>query len=251
LQQIEPHHIRKAAMHPLRAFAVTLLVVSSLTGQSSRGTVPRPDAAGYSAHVDHEGVQIGATALAHKDIKKAFATTDPNQCCIVVEVAFYPAKSNFVKIVPENFMLREVGKEIGVRPTGADVLAAQLEVRPQPVDREHRPGVSSSSEVGYERGRGTDPNTGQTSSSGGVYQRQSVGVGIPIGGSGDRPRSPEGAAAGNRLAIESELKDKMLPETSAWEPTAGYLYFSVPKKSKGGYELVYTVNDKKIVLPLK
>jgi hypothetical protein len=43
----------------------------------------------------------------------------------------------------------------------------------------------------------------------------------------------------------------MLPETSAWQPVAGYLYFSVPKKSKGGYELVYMLNDKKIVLPLK
>jgi len=29
------------------------------------------------------------------------------------------------------------------------------------------------------------------------------------------------------------------------------LYFSVPKKKKGGYELVYMSGDKKVVLPLK
>src|SRR5579872_66200 len=39
------------------------------------------------------------------------------------------------------------------------------------------------------------------------------------------------------IAIEAELTEKSLPETSAWEPIAGYLYFSVPKKKKGGYEL--------------
>jgi hypothetical protein len=132
------------------------------------------------------------------------------------------------------------------------VLAARLEVRPTRPDREHTPGVTSGSEIGYERTGSTSNNQGQSQQTnrGGIYQRESVGVGVPIGGS--KPRGPDGASAeGNRRAIQSELQEKGLPEVSAWEPVAGYLYFSVPKKSKNGYELVYMMGDKKVVLPLK
>jgi hypothetical protein len=233
-------------------FAVTLLCVAPLTAQAPRGTVPHSDAAAYGAHNGQSGFQVGASLLSHKELKKVFAA-DVNQCCLVVEVAFYPAKDNFVKISLDDFMLREAGNDVGTRPSTAEVLAARLEVRPQAPDREHRPGLSGGSEVGYER---TTPvnsgsNNGNTQTTrGGVYQRESVGVGIPIGG---KSPAPEGTAAaqGNRRAIQAELNDKSLPEVSAWEPVAGYLYFSVPKKSKGGYELVYMAGDNKIVLPLK
>ncbi|MGZ7090597.1 MAG: hypothetical protein ACXVKH_14110, partial [Candidatus Angelobacter sp.] len=103
-------------------------------------------------------------------------------------------------------------------------------------------------DIGYERT--TQQNGPERTSSGGVVQRSSVGIGVPIGGGGSR-LSEGRTAEGNRRAIEAELKEKGLPETSAWEPVAGYLYFSVPKKKKGGYELVYTAGDKKVVLPLK
>ncbi len=234
-------------MKSLKAFVVSLLIASSLPGQTSRGTVPRPDVNSYAAHAGQDGLQIGASLLTHKEVKKAFAS-NLNQCCLVVEVAFYPAQKDFAKIVPDNFMLREEGKDIGDKPSGVDVLAARLEVRPLPPDREHTAGVSTESGIGYERSRTVDPSTGTTASHGGIYERQGVGVGIPLGG---KVESPEAAAEASRRAIEAELKEKMLPETSAWEPVAGYLYFSVPKKSKGGYELVYLLNDKKIVLPLK
>jgi hypothetical protein len=83
-------------------------------------------------------------------------------------------------------------------------------------------------------------------------QRSSVGVGVPIGGGGSRLPEGKTTTEGNRRAIEAELTEKGLPETSAWEPVAGYLYFSVPKeKKKGGYELVYMAGEKKVVLPLK
>jgi hypothetical protein len=236
-------------MNFFKAIVVSLLfIASSLPGQTTRGTVPRADVNGYAAHAGRDGLQIGASLLTHKEVKKAFAT-NLNECCIVVEVAFYPAQKDFAKIVLDNFMLRENGKEIGVKPSGADVLAARLEIQPPKPDREHTPGVSTESGIGYERQRTVDPNTGTTTTRGGIVERQSVGVGIPIGGS--KPESPAAAAEGNRRAIETELKERMLPETSAWQPVAGYLYFSVPKKSKGGYELVYMVNDQRIVLPLK
>ena len=231
--------------------AVILLCVAPLTAEAPRGSAPRNDAGAYAAHSSQGTFQIGASLLAHKELKKIFAT-DVNKCCLVVEVALYPRKDNFVKISLDGFMLREVGLEVGARPSTAEVLAARLEDRPQPPDREDRGGVTTSSEVGYERERypTTDSNGNtQTTSRSGVYQRQSVGVGIPVGGKSPTPEI--GAPQSNRRAIEAELGEKGLPEVIAWEPVAGYIYFSLPKKSKNGYELVYMVGDNKVVLPLK
>lgn len=238
-------------MNARKCLAIALICVASSIAQTRSGTVPQPAATDYAAHASQDNIQIGASLLTHKDLKKVFAT-DVNQCCLVVEVAFYPPKDNFVKISLDDFMLREAGMEVGPRPSTAEVLAARLEVRPVPPDREHRAGVNSSSEIGYERdtpvNNGNNNGNRQTNR-GGIYQRQSVGVGIPVGGKSPE-RSPA-AAESNRRAIEAELQEKALPEISAWEPVAGYLYFSVPKKKKGGYELVYMAGDKKVVLPLK
>jgi hypothetical protein len=250
--------------------AVTLLCSAPLlaaqdaardSGKSHHGTVPRAAATDYVVHetlgsAAQESVQIGAALIAKKDLKKALAT-DINQCCIVVEVAFYPAKDNFVRISVDDFTLREAGMDLGTRPSTADALAARLEQFPVKPDREHTPGLSRSSDIGYERTGGTSPTDqagNQQSNRGGVYQRDSVGIGIPVGGrTQNTPGTNEGAAAaaGNRQAIQSELTEKGLPEIDAWEPVAGYLYFSVPKKSKNGYELVYMMGDKKVVLALK
>jgi hypothetical protein len=231
-----------------KCLVISLTFGAFSLAQSPRGTVARSAVTDYAAYASQDNTQIGASLLTQKDLKKVF-DTDVNQCCVVVEVAFYPPKDNFVKISLDDFMLREAGMELGTRPSTAEVLAARLEVRPGPRDREHTPGVGSSSEIGYERA-GSNNGNGERTSSGGIYQRQSVGVGIPVGG---KPKTPEGAAAeGNRRAIEAELKEKGLPEVSAWEPVAGYLYFSFPKKKKGtSYELVYMAGDKKTVLPLK
>jgi len=235
-------------MNARKRFAIALICVSSSIAQTHRGVVPRSSATDYAAHASQESVQIGASLLAHKDLKKVFAT-NVNECCLVVEVALYPPKDNFVKISLDDFMLREAGMELGTKPSTPEVLSARLEVQPVAPDREHRPGVSSSSDIGYERT--TQQNGPERSTSGGVVQRSSVGIGVPIGGGG-RSRLPESRnAEGNRRAIEAELTEKALPEITAWEPVAGYLYFSVPKKKKGGYELVYMAGDKKVVLPLK
>jgi hypothetical protein len=238
-------------MHARKCLAIALICVASSVAQTRSGTAPSPAATDYAAHASQGNIQIGASLLTHKDLKKVFAT-DVNKCCLVVEVAFYPPKDNFVKISLDDFMLREAGMEVGPRPSTAEVLAARLEIRPVPPDREHQAGVHSSSEIGYERDtpiNNGDNNGNRQTNRGGIYQRQSVGVGIPVGG-----KSPErgpAAAESNRRAIELELQEKALPEISAWEPVAGYLYFSVPKKSKGSYELVYMAGDKKVVLPLK
>jgi hypothetical protein len=235
-------------MNARKCLVIALICMSSSIAQTHRGTVPRSAATDYAAHASQESIQVGASLLTHKELKKIFAT-DVNQCCLVVEVSFYPAKDNFVKISLDDFMLREAGMELGVKPSTPDVLSARLEVQPVQPDREHRPGVTSGSDIGYERT--TQQNGPERSTSGGVVQRSSVGIGVPIGGSGGS-RLPEGRnAEGNRRAIEAELTEKALPEVTAWEPVAGYLYFSVPKKKKGGYELVYMAGEKKVVLPLK
>lgn len=240
-------------MNARKCLAIALICISSSIAQTHGGSVPRSTATDYAAHASQDKFQIGASLLTHKELKKIFAT-DVNQCCLVVEVAFYPAKGgdnkdHFVKISLDDFMLREVGMELGIKPSTPDVLAARLEVYPVAPDREHRPGVSTSSDIGYERTTGRAGSDRTTS--GGVVQRSSVGIGVPIGGQGGS-RLPEGRTAeSNRRAIEAELQEKSLPETDAWDPVAGYLYFSVPKKKKGGYELVYMAGDKKVVLPLK
>jgi hypothetical protein len=228
--------------------ATLLFVVSMFSPDPHGGTVPRSAATEYAAHISQDNIQIGASLLTHKDLKKVLAT-DVNQCCLVVEVAFYPSKDNFVKLSLDDFMLREPGTDLGTRPSSPEVLSARLETQPVTPDREHRPGVTSGSDIGYERT--TQQNGPERSTSGGVVQRSSVGIGVPIGGGGSRLPEGKTTAEGNRRAIEAELREKGLPEISSWEPVAGYLYFSVPKKKKGGYELVYMAGDKKIVLPLK
>jgi hypothetical protein len=234
-----------------KPFTLLLLFTAILIAQDPKppqhGITPRDAVTSYSAHAGQDGFQIGASLLSQKDVKKIFSSTDLNQCCQVVEVAFYPPKNNFVKVSLDDFALREAGKDVGIQPTTAEVLAARLEVHPPP-DREHTPGVSSESEIGYAHYERRDPTKGTIETRSGIHERESVSVGVPIGG---KQQTPEQPAPGSRRAIETELTQKGLPPTNAWEPVAGYLYFPIAKKPKGGFELVYTVNEKKIVLPLK
>src|SRR5690242_19274221 len=137
-------------MNARQCLAIALICVASSIAQTRSGVVARSAASDYAAHASQDNIHIGASLLTHKELKQVFAT-DVNQCCLVVEVAFYPPKDNFVKISLDDFMLREAGMEVGPRPSTAEVLAARLEVRPTSPDREHRPGVNSSSEIGYER----------------------------------------------------------------------------------------------------
>src|SRR5215831_12264737 len=158
-------------MNRLRAFVVIFLTVSSLAGQTSRGTAPRSDAKSYAAHGEQDGVQLGASSLTHKEVKKNFAI-DLNKCCLVVEIGLYPSQKQAVKIALGDFVLREAGKDTGVNPFRADVLAGRLEIPRAPSDPEHRAGVSTESTVGYHRGTVIDPNTGAPRTGSTVYESQ-------------------------------------------------------------------------------
>src|SRR5215831_7461483 len=167
-------------MNTRKCLAIALICVGSSIAQTRSGTVPSPAATDYAAHASQDNIQIGPSLLTHKDLKKVFAT-DVNECCLVVEVAFYPPKDNFVKISLDGFMLREAGKDLGAEVSTPHALGPLLAFHPPAPDQEHTPGVTTTSGVGYERGR-VDNGNGQTASRGGIVQRQGVGVGIPIGG---------------------------------------------------------------------
>ena len=78
-------------MNIRKCVAVALILGSFSIAQAPRGAVPRSAATDYAAHASQDNFQIGASLLTHKELKKIFAT-DVNQCCVVVEVAFYPPK---------------------------------------------------------------------------------------------------------------------------------------------------------------
>jgi hypothetical protein len=80
--------------------------------------------------------------------------------------------------------------------------------------------------------------------SGGVYT--STGVSVGFGSPGTQPGSTEA----DRTAMEMELSEKGLPEGTASAPVAGHLYFPIAKKKNVKYQLEYTGDGKKVVLPL-
>jgi hypothetical protein len=51
-------------------------------------------------------------------------------------------------------------------------------------------------------------------------------------------------------AMEQELSEKGLPQGSTTAPVSGYMYFSLPKVKKAKYELEYTPQGNKTLLPL-
>jgi hypothetical protein len=219
---------------------------SQSDGQAPRGIAPRNAATDYAAHASPENLQIGASLLEKKDLQKIFVT-NVDICCVVVEVAVYPQKDNSVKVSAADFVLRPAGSDLGTRSSSAKDVAASLQLGSKEAYRAHGPIVTQTSDIGYGRPTGNDPNTPGDPNRNGVYQRQGVGVGV---GLGKETSGSSTGGAGNQQAMETELRQKELPELDSDKPVAGYLYFFIPKKNKR-YELVYTLGEKKVVLALK
>jgi hypothetical protein len=218
---------------------LTLLAILTLPliADAPKGTVPRSAAEKYAAHAEADGAAIGATLLKSKDVHKGFST-DLTSCCLVVEVALYPAKDKAINISSDEFVLRLAGTETAIKTSSARLLAAQLQkknsgaVGVTPVGEVH---------VGYESG--VDPLTGQR-----VHGVDTgVGVGVGVGGPGPGPASTDR----DRDVMELELTEKALPENTVSAPVAGYLYFSLPKDNKKAtHQLEYTLNGHKVSLKL-
>jgi hypothetical protein len=225
-------------MKTLSAFA--LFCAGTLAMASSIGTVPRSAATQYPAHATNDQVAIGASKLNEQEVRKTF-TSNLNRCCIVVELAIFPAKDHPANISLGDFSLRTLNTENAVRPSGAKVVASSLQHKAGS-DRDVT--VSPSVGIGYESGTYTDPYTGRRQHASGVYT--STGVGVGVGGPGTQPGSTEA----DRTAMETELSEKGLPEGTTSAPVAGYLYFPIAKKKNVKYQLEYVVDGKKVVLPL-
>jgi len=51
--------------------------------------------------------------------------------------------------------------------------------------------------------------------------------------------------------METELTEKGLSEGATAKAVAGYIYFPVPAKKKGDYQVEYLLEGKKLVLPVR
>ena len=222
----------------LRWIAVLLGLVA-LASAAPKGTVPRASADRYSVHGERNGVGIAVVLLTHDQARKLFVS-DVNHCCVVAEVALYPAKDKPLDVSLNDFVLRVKGTDTAAKPASAKVVATTLQ-RKAGSTRDVT--VFPSVGVGYESG-GYDPVTG-TPRSGGVYKQAGVGVGI--GNSGPQAASTDK----DRAAMETELSEKGLAEGSASAPVAGYIYFPVTSKKKNAsLKLEYKVNGETISLTL-
>jgi len=221
--------------------AVGLVCASALAVDAPKGTVPRAAADKYPAHAEQNGVAIGAKLLTADQARHAF-TTDVNRCCLVVEVALFPAKDGALRVSLDEFVLRVVGADDATRPSSPEVLAGKLQREAEPPESGRDVTVSPSVGIGYESG-GVDPVTGQRRSGGVVT---STGVGVGVG----QPQPRPGSTQADRRAMAQELGEKALPEGSATAPVAGYVYFAVNRKKRLTYQLEYTLNDEKVIVPL-
>jgi hypothetical protein len=214
---------------------------SDQTPERHDGTAPRASALKYRAHVEKDGFSIGAELLTKKEASDTFAA-NVNRCCLVVLVSVYPKKGEPVELSLADFTLQEVGSDKPIRPDSPTVIAAQLE---QKKNSGSGVDVTSTTGVGYESGTYTDPTTGQPVHVRGVSTN--AGVAVATGGNS----VPPDVAAHDRDVMEWELAEKGLPLDKATIPIAGYLYFSIPKPTKGAkYQLTYSANSEPLILAL-
>jgi hypothetical protein len=223
----------------MKTLSTLALCASTLAMASSIGTVPRSAATQYPAHTVSDQVAIGAVKLNEQAVRKTFAS-DLNRCCIVVELAVFPTKDHPAKISLGDFSLRIANTDTAVRPSGAKVVASSLQRK---AGSDHDVTVSPQFGVGYESGTYNDPyNGGRQQRSSGVYR--SAGVAVGIGG------TQSGSTREDVATMETELSEKGLPEGTASAPVAGHLYFPISKKKNVKYQIEYTVDGQKMIVPL-
>jgi hypothetical protein len=219
-------------------WAAVVVGMAALAAAAPKGTVPRSAAQQYALHAVRDGFSIGVATLSPEQARKQFVS-DVNRCCVVVEIALYPAKDGKLEVSLNDLVLRQKGGEVGEKPASAKVVASKLQKQAQSTrDITVVPSVG----VGYGSG-GYDPATGTRAPSG-TYKQ--VGVGVGIGGSGSR----SGSSDKDRAAMETELSEKGLPEGAASGPVAGYVYFPVARKKTAKLTLEYTLRGEKVQLVL-
>jgi hypothetical protein len=223
-----------------RKFWVSLLAVgiASAVMADVRGTAPRSSADKYRTHAERDGLAMGAELLTASQTHKVF-TSDVNRCCLVVEVAFYPPKNKPLSVSLDDFTLQAAGNENAVKPLSARAVASTIQDRNQ---HTREVVTTQSVGVGYESGTVIDPVTGQPTKVHGVTTQAGVGVGVGDGGSAPVSTNRD------REVMETELREKGLPEGDTAAPVSGYLYFPISaKKKNSALQLKYSLGDQPVV----
>jgi hypothetical protein len=210
---------------------LALLAAASVAASGPRGTVPKAAANRYPSHAEQDSFSVGAALLTSDEVRKTFVS-EVNRCCVVVEVALYPAKDKPQSVSLDDFSVRVLGSETAVKPSSAKVVAARIQ---KSAESQRDITVSPSAGVGYE-----------SSTYGGHATYKAVGVAVGI----SEPGSHSGSSERDRDTMQTELGEKGLPEGTASVPVAGYLYFPLTKKKNTPLQLECTMNGSKVVLTL-
>jgi hypothetical protein len=230
-------------MKKIFATVFTLALALPLVAGSRQGIPPRSNASDYAVQKQAGTLTLGAVQLSNEQVKNSFSS-DLDRGYIVVEVGVFPGEGG-VDLRRDDFMLRAPGKsgtEI-LRPVNPETVAGVLQKKNKQAgskDVELHPTVG----VGY--------STGSRDPYGNRYPggwSTSAGVGVGVGN--NSPYPPAASTDGDRRTMETELRDKILPEGQQTAPVAGYLYFPVAGKDKVSYQLEYKTTDgSKVVLTL-
>lgn len=223
----------------VRPLLITFLL-PAFAWAAPQGTAPRSSASDYPAHVQTDGVALGSKSLTSTEVRKIFVS-DVNHCCVVVELAVFPKAGQHLAVSLDDITLRVAGTDTAAKPSSATVISAALQKNAQ---QQRDVTVAPTVTVGYQSGTAYDPTTGTVRGSG-VYTGAGVGVGVGQRG------NQTGASEKDRSVMETELREKGLPEGEASNPVAGYLYFQIPKGKNAKYELQYKLNGNTLQINLK
>lgn len=186
------------------------------------GIQPRAAAAAYPVSRQQPRFSIGAQLLSAKEVEQKLSTPLGKRY-LVVEVGIFPAASQAIDLLAQDFTLREGSDNQAFFPSAPADIADEI-------SGAHR------------RSAGVYPTTGVGYGPWGP----SVGVGVGVypyprrGGMGER----------NTRVMETELREKSLPEGSLTQPVAGYLYFPLTRKRNAHYNLEFTRNGETVALAL-
>jgi hypothetical protein len=215
---------------------LVLTLAACVMADSTRGIRPRSKPSEYPVFEQQKTVSIGAEQLSEKQVKNSFAS-ELNGHYIVVEVGVYPGADNTLEVAPDQFMLR-IGTTSLVRPASPETVAAVLQKKPS---SGHDVTLYPTTGVGYESG-GTDINGNRRR--GGWVTDAGLGVGVGSGG------TPVASTPADRKTMETELRDKSLPQGKVSKSVAGYLYFPVSAAKNASFRLEYNNNDQSIKMAL-
>lgn len=235
-------------------FGIIIVGAVTFVFAASKGIPPRPSANKYPAHAESNGAMVGAGRLSPSQLRKALAVdkitaSDLDEASVVVEVGLYPAKDGTLGVSADGFALRVQGEDTAVKSSSAGTVVAKLPYWMQ-VDQSGggsgamvapRPSVGSGTGGIYR-----DPVTGMPRRDGAAVRPNGTDVGVGVGGS--NPSQPSGSP--ERRNLQLRMEEASLPQGNTSAPVAGYIYFSTENKKGAKYQLEYTLNGKKIALPL-